>query len=237
MPEALALLATGSLGLEPGRLDRYSDLDLLLVCRSGTDAVFLDDPCWIGRVHTVGYCFRFNADCIKLLFDDGVFCELAVMDPTKLAALHFPGGRVLWKADDFDESLCTPADTGAAPPISAPDDWVINELLTTIHIGLSKYARGEWLSGFTYIHNQALPLFMELVSRHYMPVHGVSEDPYTKARRFESRYPGIETELKSMLQGYERTRESALAMLAWLDRIYTVNPLMKVGIVSLCGEV
>jgi len=68
------------------------------------------------------------------------------------------------------------------------------------------------------------------------PAQNVPRDIFTIERRFERRYPGMANEVPSWLQGYERNRESALAILSFLEQHFEVNKVMAESIRSLCIE-
>jgi lincosamide nucleotidyltransferase B/F len=138
---ALALLATGSAGLNPLDVDQYSDLDLLIVTTGTTGAQLLQNLYWLEAVEPIIYSFRYNDDCYKLLFADGVFCELSILDASLLSTLQYSGARIIWCRPTFDSSGCAPHG-----PLLQPVQWVLDELLTVLYTGLCKYKRGELFS-------------------------------------------------------------------------------------------
>lgn len=107
--QAFALLALGSVGRELERLDAYSDLDYFAIVKPGAKQTFLDDTAWLSRPCPVVFLFRNTVDGFKYLYEDGIFCEMAVFEPHELARIPFAPGRVVWKAEGFDESILTPA--------------------------------------------------------------------------------------------------------------------------------
>jgi hypothetical protein len=60
-----------------------------------------------------------------------------------------------------------------------------------------------------------------------------SPDPYNPERRYERRFPQTAVLMPQFLQGYERNRESACAILGFLDQHFDVHPAMKEAILSL----
>jgi hypothetical protein len=52
-------------------------------------------------------------------------------------------------------------------------------------------------------------------------------------RRFEARFPGIAAALPDFIQGYERSRESARAILNFLEQHFEINAAMKQAILDL----
>ncbi|MCZ7670345.1 MAG: hypothetical protein M5U34_25905 [Chloroflexi bacterium] len=60
------------------------------------------------------------------------------------------------------------------------------------------------------------------------------QDPFSPERRYEQNYPDMAHVLPTFLQGYEKNRQSALAVLAFLDERVEINEGMKLAITALC---
>ncbi len=229
---ALALLGLGSVGLETDRLDGYSDLDFFAIVKPGFKSAFIENLGWMSSICPVSYAFRNTADGYKLLFEDGIFCEFAVFEPLELAEIAFAEGRIVWRADEFDVSLCTPArKPGGAP---RPVEWVVGEALTNLYVGLCRYRRGEKLSAARFVQWFAVDRVVELsgLVETEQPAY---KDEFTADRRYEQRFPSLAQEMPRFVQGYERTPESALAILEFLEAHFEVNPAMREMIEELCG--
>ncbi len=63
----------------------------------------------------------------------------------------------------------------------------------------------------------------------------VGRDGYANDRRFELRFPEAARELPNFMQGYERSRESAGAILDFLEKHFLVNAAMARAIRELCA--
>lgn len=232
-PDGLALLGLGSVGLELSRLDAWSDLDFFAIVRPGSKSRFLQDLGWLHRVHPVVYQFQNTPDGFKLLFEDGIFAEMAVFEPQELEHIPFAPGRVIWHhADCTPESLQPRNGQGrnAAPASSA---YAAGELLTCLYVGMCRYHRGERLSAWRFIQSHCVDRYLELVELSETPQPGLS-DAYSPDRRFELRYPKAAARLSQFITGYDSIAASALAMLAFLDEHTEVNPAMKRQIEALC---
>ena len=59
-------------------------------------------------------------------------------------------------------------------------------------------------------------------------------DQFAGERRFERRFPGVAAHLPLFVQGYERSRESAAAILSFLEARFEVSPAMARAIRELC---
>ena len=233
-PTALALLGLGSVGRELNRLDDYSDLDFFVIVESGHKPAYLADLSWLGAAHPLAYAFHNSADGHKFLFADGIYGEMAVFAPEELATVGYAPGRFVWRREGVPESW-------AAPPVWPPRrerveaEWLLGEALTNLYVGLCRYRRGEKLSAFRFIQQYAVDRVLDLVAG----AEGADDpggDTFDKPRRFEQRYPAVAPELPAMMPGYDRSPESAAAILAWLEASYPVDPVMKRAIGDLLAS-
>jgi len=230
---ALALIGLGSVGLELDRLDSHSDLDFFAIVEPGYKQAYLDDLDWLSAVSPVAYCFANTKDGYKLLFEDGIFCEFAVFEPEELRTVSFAPGRIVWKRPDVSESLSHPFIAPVAPA-KRDQNWLLGEALTNLLIGLERENRGEKLSAMRFIQGYAVDRILELAD-YIEPAQSAAKDPFANERRFEQRYPGVTGQLATFLQGYERNRESALAVLDFLEQHFPVNLNMASAIRQLCA--
>lgn len=228
----LALLGLGSVGVERERLDDYSDLDFFAIVAPGMKMRFIDNLDWLTAIHPVVYSFRNTRDGYKLLYADDVFCEFAVFEPQELVNIPFSAGKIIWSAVDFDASVLTPPPLPSDPVIDR--EWQLGEALTNLYVGLQRHHRGEVLSAQRFIQHFAVDRVLELARTVETPVTAVPADAFMTARRFESRYPVTAAHLDTFIQGYGKNRESARAILAWLDTHFDVNLGMKARILAYC---
>ena len=117
------------------------------------------------------------------------------------------------------------------PPPGAA--WLIGEALTNVYVGLLRDLRGEKLSAMRFIQVYAVDRILELAERSE-PAAGTAADGFNRERRFEQRVPALAGRLPAFVQGYARNRESALAVLAYLEEQFAVHPAMKQAILKLC---
>ncbi len=230
--QGLALLALGSAGRERERMDRYSDLDFFAVVRPGSKGAFVDDLGWLERVHPIAFSYRNTADGHRALFADGVFCEFAVFEPGELAAIPYAPGRVAWAADGFDAAACEPR----RPPPARPADrtWLAGEVLSNLYVGMCRWRRGELLAAMRAVQVHAVEALAHMIAA--AGDEAAARDPYANERRFEARFPSWRSELGALMQGYLHTRESALAILALLERRFGADAAMASAIRALCDD-
>jgi lincosamide nucleotidyltransferase len=229
----LAVIGLGSVGAELDRLDAYSDLDFFVIVRPGAKRDFLDSLFWLEDAAPVAYAFMNTPDGYKLLFEDGIFAEMAVFEPDELAPIPFTGGRFIWKDPGF--RLPVPLE-GNKLPSAEPlhtTEWLVNEALTNLYIGLGRFLRGEKLSAARFIQGHALDRLLELAPLIEEP-ETVQADPFDPARRFERSFPQTAVHLPQLMPGYEDSPAAARAILAFLDTHFAVNPPIKKAILERC---
>ncbi|MBZ0289568.1 MAG: hypothetical protein K8I30_18240 [Anaerolineae bacterium] len=225
----LALIGLGSVGAERDRLDDYSDLDFFAIVQDGYKQAFFDDLDWLAAVHPIAFSFQNTNDGYKLLYADGIFCEMAVFEARELAHVPFASGRIVWKDESFDESLAAPPGTTPRPKSV---EWLLGEALTNLYVGLGRYHRGEKLSAVRFIQGYAVDRLVELAEQ-IETAQPAQPDVFTPERRFEARFPGLTAHLPHFMQGYERSVESARAILDYLDQHFEVNHAIKAAILEL----
>ncbi|GAK49432.1 hypothetical protein U14_00654 [Candidatus Moduliflexus flocculans] len=230
---ALALIGLGSVGAERDRLDEFSDLDFFAIVEEGWKQQYIDRLGWLSDVCPVAYCFKNTDDGYKLLYEDGVFCEFAVFELRELPAIAFARGRIVWKQPQISDDICVPT-TSSVLPAPKSTAWRVGEALTNLYVGLGRFKRGEKLSASRFIQHYAVDRILEL-SEQLEQEQQAQQDPFANERRYEQRFPQTAQRLPEFVQGYERSRESALAILAFLEAHFEVNPAIAAAIRQLCA--
>ncbi len=230
---ALALLALGSVGRGLERVDDYSDLDFFAIVKEGGKREFVEDLSWLARVRPIVFSYRNTPDGHKALFSDGVFCEFAVFEPAELSGIPFAPGRIVWRDKGFDESVCEPR---RGPSAGAADaGWLLGEALSDLYVGACRWRRGELLAAMRAIQLHAVEAVARLIAAGG-EASPSARDPFANERRFEARFPSWGPELARAMQGYDRSRESALALLDLLESRFQPNPAMAAAIRGVCGD-
>jgi lincosamide nucleotidyltransferase B/F len=225
---ALALIGLGSVGLELERLDTHSDLDFFVIVEDGFKSAYLENLSWLTDLAPVAYQFQNTGDGFKLLFADDVFCEFAIFEAHELEQIPFSPGRVVWKKPGVSENIGTP--TLELPTSSSHGlEWSLGEALTNLYIGLKRFNRGEKLSAARFVQQYALDRVFDLAAR-LEPEQPAFKDPFNRERRLEQRFVQLASHLAAFNQGYERTPESALAMLEFLEDHFAVNQGISIAI-------
>lgn len=230
---ALALIGLGSVGDERDRLDDYSDLDFFAIVQPGFKEAFIGNLSWLERVHPIAFSFQNTRDGDKVLFTDGIYAEFAVFVPDELARIPTHKGRIVWRADGFDIDPAALRYQPSEPPEPHTAEWLAGEIITNLYVGLTRFHRGERLSAMRLIQTHAVDRLIEL-SAYIQRPSLASADPFALERRYEARYPAIAAYLPQFAQGYDRSVESALAILAFLEQHTPVNAAIKQRILDLC---
>jgi len=231
--QALALLALGSVGEETARMDAYSDLDFFVIVRPGALGRYLEQLDWLEAIHPVAYAFKNTDIGYKVLFEDDIFCEFAIFEAQELATAVFSPGRLVWQAEDFDPTTLKPTHP---PPVSnRAVEWCVGEAVTNLYVGLGRYRRGECLSAARFIQGYAIDRLIELAANIEDEQH-VLRDVFAPERRVEKRFPNLAQHFADFMQGYDRSIESALAILAFLEAHFEVNTEIARRIRQLAGE-
>jgi lincosamide nucleotidyltransferase len=230
---ALALIGLGSVGDELRRLDEYSDLDFFVIVEAGYKHNYIENLDWLSGLCSIAYHFLNSPDGYKLLFTDGIFCEFAVFEPQELQGIPFTPGRIVWKRVDAPETLNRPAKESIRAA-QRDKEYLIGEAITNLYVGMGRDKRGEKLSAMRFIQSYAVDRLLEL-AEYVEPEKNVPRDIFANERRIEARHPAIAREMPAWLQGYERNRESALAILAFLESHFDVNEALANAIRKLCA--
>lgn len=215
-PQALALLALGSCGIETHRLDAFSDLDFFVIVEEAAKPAFIENLAWLTTGAPLVFTHRNTPDGYKALDGDGVFCEFAVFHPGELAHIPFAPGQIIWVRDGFDTSTLAP--TKPIDPIDA--HGAATEAMTNILVGLKRFLRGE-------IHASRRAIMVDAaegVARAMMV--GKQADPYNPWRRMELVQPDIAAQLEAIL-AQPSPVEAARSLLALLTNKIDVAPFLS----------
>lgn len=231
---ALCLLALGSCGRERERLDGYSDLDFFVIVKEGFKNSYIENISWLENITKIVFYHRNTVDGYKVLFEDGVFCEFAVFEPEELKSIPFAPGQIVWKAPGFREDICNPPLWVNSRPVEGMQ-WMIDEALTNLYVGICRFKRGEILSAFKFIESHALDRVLKLTR--YVEVPSCElHDMFSAERRYERIFPKTSENLPYFLRGYKGIMESARSILEFLDRNFVINQEFKSHILNLMEE-
>ena len=222
--DALAILGLGSVGVETDRLDEFSDLDFYAIVRAGRKQKYLEDLSWMTSTQPIAWSFQNSPDGYKVLYEDGIFSEMAVFEPREMNGVAYEEGRFIWRSEDCDDRFRVPS---TAPHLSKRSiEWNVGELVTNVYVGLSRFRRGEKISAFRFVQVYAVDRAIELLPYLHAP-QPASVDLFSPERRVEQRFPTAAHVFPGFMLGLERTPEAALALVRWADDAFDVHPSMR----------
>lgn len=225
--DALALLALGSMAQGGDRVDAHSDLDFFVLVRDGAKAGYIDDLSWLAAAHPIAWHFRNTADGCKALMRDGVFCEFAVFELHELASIPYCLGRFVWRREEVDAARARPS---RPLPARADPAWLAGEALSSLLIGLHRFARGERLAAMRLVQVHALDRFLELREQVGAAGPRLERDAFAVDRRVELWQAGFAETLAKLAPGYDGTPLAALALLDEVEALQPVCPTMAAEI-------
>lgn len=228
--DAIALIGHGSVGVDLHRLDDHSDLDFFVIVDDGAKQRYLDSIDWLEALHPVAYSFANTVDGRKVLFADGLFAEYAVFTLDELSRGSFSPGRVVWQRADAPAGLEVPP-RRESPAHQTPEHQ-LNEALTNLYVGLHREARGERLSAMRFIQGHAVERVITMLN---LLDGSPPQDEFDMDRGVERRYEPDALPLADFVPGYERNREAALAILAWLESHGDVDKAMAEAVRALAS--
>jgi len=225
------VLGLGSVGTDLERLDEHSDLDFFVVVDDGSKERYLTDLGWLDDAAPVVYSFDNSVDGRKVLWADGLYAEYAIFTLDELRAGSYAGARVVWARDDAPADIDRAGRPFAPSPYERPE-YQVGEALTNLYVGLHRELRGERLAATRLIQTHAIDRLLT-----YLDLTGAAsrprQDPFAVERGAERRFGHEALPLASMLPGYERNREAALAILDWLEGCTEVSAALAAEIRAL----
>lgn len=226
--DCLGLLALGSCA-DQTRLDAYSDLDFFVLVEEEKQEAYLNNLDWLSECGPLAYVFRNTKDGHKIMWEDGIYAEYAVFEEAMMPDIAFTPGQFIFKR----ETLALPPQ----PHISLPNphqsmDYAVNEILTNLYVGCSRYHRGEKLAAFRLIQVHAIDRLLAMIDEIEAPKTN-NEDAFALERRIEQRHPGLVEFLSQSMQGYDKSIACAKFILSYLHTLTTLNAKMTTEIIQL----
>lgn len=195
----LGLVALGSMA-ELGRTpDEWSDHDFFVITVPGAQEPFRQDLGWLPDSERIVLRVRETAHGLKVLYDDGHLLEFAIFDEAELHLARVNDYRVLWDRAHVGADLEHIRARSSTEAASVDVDRSFALFLSTLLVGAGRTARGEVLSGSSFIKGHALGHLLRLLT-HCLPTGGETRldnlDPF---RRLERVFPEQARTLHSLL--------------------------------------
>jgi len=185
----LGLVAVGSMA-ERGRTpDAWSDHDFFVITVAGAQESFRQDLSWLPDRERIVLKVRETAHGLKVLHDDGHLLEFAIFDEAELHLARVNDYRVLLDRAHLEAGLRHLRTKSTAETASFDVERSFALFLSALLVGAGRTARGEVLSGSSFIKQHALGHLLPVLA-HCLPRGSESQldnlDPF---RRFEREFP------------------------------------------------
>lgn len=226
--DCLGLLALGSCA-DQARLDEYSDLDFFVLVEEGKQEAYLNNLDWLSDCGPLAFVFRNSIDGHKIMWQDGIYAEYAIFEASRMPDIAFTPGKFLFKKEGLDVSSHP---IKPLPNHHQSIDYALNEILTNLYVGLSRYHRGEKLAAFRLIQVHAIDRLLAMIDEIETPKTN-NEDAFALDRRIEQRHPGLSEFFSQSMQGYDHSVEVAQYILSYLHTLTILNTKMTSEIIRL----
>jgi hypothetical protein len=195
----LGLVAVGSMA-ELGRTpDAWSDHDFFVITVAGAQESFRQELGWLPDSERIVLEVRETAHGLKVLYDDGHLLEFAVFDEAELHLARVNDYRVLFDRAHLEADLRHLRERSAAEAASVDVERSFVLFLSALLVGAGRVARGEVLSGSSFIKQHALGQLLQVLT-HCLPKGSETRldnlDPF---RRFEWEFPEQGRTLQQLL--------------------------------------
>jgi hypothetical protein len=195
----LGLVAVGSMA-ELGRTpDAWSDHDFFVITVSGAQESFRQDLGWLPDSERIVLKVRETAHGLKVLHDDGHLLEFAIFDEAELHLARVNDYRVLLDRAHLEADLKHLRTKSATEAASVDVERSFALFLSALLVGSGRVARGEVLSGSSFIKQHALGQLLQVLT-HCLPKGSENRldnlDPF---RRFEWEFPEQGRTLQQLL--------------------------------------
>ncbi len=188
-PRVLGVVALGSSARTSRLPDRFSDHDLFLVVEVEGVEHYRSSTDWLPEPERFVLSYRETDHAVKVLYDDGHLVEAAVFSPDELSLARVNDYSVLFDRADVQERMAEVREASRRTAQAQPgDEWLVGQFLTAIVVGMSRYRRGEALSGHAFVKHHAMRHLAVLLWRRLAP-DDARRDDLDPTRRFEQAIP------------------------------------------------
>src|SRR5262249_27603891 len=113
-------------------------------------------------------------------------------------------------------------------------EFHLNEALTNLYVGLHRDARGEHLSAMRLIQVHAVDRLLNYLDLTGELIDG-QEDAFAVERRAEARLVRERFPFATAMRGYDGNRQSAVAILDWIESRAAVSAVLAAKIRALAS--
>jgi hypothetical protein len=187
----VGLGSTASSGREP---DRWSDHDVWIVVRDGEQERFRSHVGWLPDADQIAWWHRETEHGLSVLYRSGHLVECAVFAASELSVARANLAAVLLDRGGVADRIAALQAHTAATIDRPATEWLLGQLLAALVVGVSRWARGERLSGHYRLMDGVRHL-VRLLAVHAPPSRPDLLDDLDPVRRIEDAWPATGAEL------------------------------------------
>lgn len=232
--DVIALIATGSIGIELDRMDQYSDLDFFVIVKDGRQKFFIENTQWLNVTSSrLMFLFQNTKDGFKFMYEDGIYGEQAIFEYAQLTTIVGSNSRIVWQKEGYSIN----ADFGDRSQLSVPQfskEYLFNEALTNIYVGYTRYLRNEKIAGYQLLQSAADKIISTLSKLESPKTSYV--DIFSPSRRIEQNFPDFFPQCHRMFGSIDEVSTSIGHMLSFLQQYGQPNKHMIMMIEQLLSS-
>lgn len=200
-------------------------LVLHAVVATEASADLINDLSWLSEIQHIAFHYQRANNGVRVVFSDGVFCELYLHEPQHLQPELAANWKLDWQLSGHRLAGFPDVQIQTDEPNR---DWLAGELLTNLVIGLRAFVKGEKFSAFLSIQQQSVTYLLKLVNLiqdKHIPEEIVED--------WELRFPELKEHLPHFAAGYTQSPESSVQILRYLESLLPINHFIKDQILNL----
>ncbi|MCY7296159.1 hypothetical protein [Alteromonas sp. a30] len=188
-------------------------------------AQYFENSAWLNEVQHIAYQYQRAKNVKRVLFSDGILCDLHLHSSTELCDHSRSQWNVVWEKPGYQ---LTAYPSHSLPCLETQTEWLLGELLTHLTLGLRCFANGEKLAAFQCIQQRSLNHLLTLLALKHFP-----EKYHDSTFNWEQHFPELAGKLNQLAPGYEASPEAAQSIIEHLSQLHNFNHFIKDQILNL----
>ncbi|MEO0562030.1 MAG: hypothetical protein AAF125_07950 [Chloroflexota bacterium] len=214
------LVLLGSTAATDRQPDRWSDHDFFVITEPGDQEDFRARFDWLPDPVHIVLTVRETAHGLKVLYADGHLIEYAVFDVTEIAVARANVYSVVFDRGGVADAM---RQIATSEPVKIQDPQnTMSLFLCLLVVGAGRVARGEAISGGSFIRTHALGHLLTLLATSLDAPDKAALDNLDPFRRFEQVFPAVGAEINAAL--LHPPIEAASALLNVFERALSHTP-------------
>ncbi|TDT68021.1 hypothetical protein EV215_1741 [Hypnocyclicus thermotrophus] len=222
--ECEAIIWMNSTGLELEEFNKYTGIDFIIFVKENENE-FLKNISWLDCESKVIYAFKNRKNGYKVMYEDKIYLEFIIFNLDEIEEMILPEGRIIYIKNKFDINKFQ---IERLENNNINIDWEIGELITYIYLGLAKYNKGDKIPAFSFIQIYAVNRLLELAI-----ILEENHLSYNIIEKENIKFQGISSNVNKFMQGYNKSKESALELIYYINKNFELNSFMTEKLIEL----